>query len=67
VTGLVDDEEMTEEDWEDERDLCLEKLSEGGRSLSLSPMSCEGEGRIVSAEVPGWNSTRADRASVVGG
>ena len=53
MTGLVDDEETTEEDWEDERDLCPEKLSEGGRSLSLSPMSCEGEGRIVSAEVPG--------------
>ena len=65
MTGLVDDEEMTEEDWEDERDLCPEKLPEGGRSLNLSPMSCEGEGRIVSAEVPGRNSTRTDKASGV--
>ena len=54
--------ENTEEDWEDERELCLERSFEGGRSLSLSPMSCEGEGRIVSAEVPGRKSTRTDRA-----
>jgi len=52
VTGLV----SGDEDREDERDLCP-KRPEDNRSLSLSPMSCEGEGRIVSAEVPGWKST----------
>ena len=49
--------ETTDEDWEDERDLWLEEPSEDDRSLSLSPMNCEGEGRMVSTEVPGWKST----------
>lgn len=61
MTGLVSEGE-TEEDREDESDVCLEWPSENNRSLILSPMSCEGDGRIVSAEVPGWKSTGADKA-----
>ena len=57
MTGLVSGEEVSDEDREDERDLCPKRPSEDNRSLSLSPMSCEGEGRMVSAEVPGWKST----------
>jgi hypothetical protein len=56
VAGLVLAEEVVDEDREDERDRRPKKPSEDNRSLSLSPMSCEGEGRIVSAEVPGWKS-----------
>lgn len=61
MTGLVPGGEMTDEDREEKSDVCLERPSEDNRSLSLSPMSWEGEGRIVSAEVPGWKSTGADK------
>jgi hypothetical protein len=57
VPGRVSGGEKADEDREDERDLCLERPSGDNRSLNLSPTSCEGEGRIVSAEVPGWKST----------
>ena len=53
--------EVTDEDWDDERDLCLARGSEDSRSLNLSPVSCEGKGRIVSAEVPGRKSTGTDK------
>ena len=61
VTGLLSLGER-EEDREDESDPWPEWASEDDRSLILSPISCEGEGRIVSAEVPGWKSTGADNA-----
>ena len=62
MTGLVSGGEMIDEAREDRSDVRLERPSEENRSLSLSSMSCEGEGRIVSAEVPGWKSTGTGKA-----
>lgn len=59
MTGLVSEGEM-DEDREEESDAWPDWPSEDERSLSLRPTSCEGEGRIVSAEVPGRKSPKAD-------
>ena len=55
--GLEPGGEMADEDREYERGLCLERPSEDDRPLSPVPMSCESEGRIVSAEMQWWKST----------
>ena len=40
--------------------LAQSDLLKANLHLGLRPMSCEGGGRIVFAEVPGWKSSRAN-------